>query len=100
MGVLKLIVLSGFFIVLGVIVWRKNVVDFIAGYNQAVIHSPKSLARNIGIVIILFGIEMALLMTANLSGFEVNTNVIGVLAIVHIIAILLCFLYDRLQLHK
>ena len=51
-----------FFIILGVIVWKKNIIDFIAGCKKDSIHNPKKLAKNIGLIIILFGIEIGILM--------------------------------------
>lgn len=100
MEILKILIFSGFFILMGILVWKKNIVDFIAGYKKNAIHNPKKLAKSIGIIIILFGVEIGLLMLLNLGDLTINPEIIGVLAIVHIIAILLCYVYDIIQFKR
>lgn len=100
MEILKIFIFSGFFILIGSLVWKKNIVDFIAGYKKDAIYNPKKLAKNIGIIIILFGIEIGLLMLLNLGDLPIHPENIGALAIVHIIAILLCYVYDIMQFKR
>lgn len=82
---------------MGSLVWQKNIVDFIAGYKKDAFHHSKKLAKSIGIIIMLFGIEIGLLMLLNLGKLTINPEIIGVLAMVHIIAILLCYVNDIIQ---
>ena len=97
MEILKIVVFSGFFVLLGSVVWKRNIIDFIAGYNENAVHNPRKLSKNIGIIIILFGIEIGILMFLNLGDFAINPEIIGVLVIIHIITILLCYVYDTIE---
>ena len=97
MEILKIAVFSGFFVLIGSLVWKRNIIDFIAGYNKDAVHNPRKLAKNIGIIIMLFGIEIGILMFLNLSNFAISPAIIGVLAIIHIIAVLLCYVYDTIE---
>ena len=100
MELLKILIFSGFFVLMGILVWKKNIVDFIAGYKKNVINNSKKLAKNIGIIIILFGVEIGLLMLLNLGDLTIKPEIIGVLAIVHIIAVLLCYIYDVIHFKR
>lgn len=99
MEILKIIIFSGFFVFLGTLVWKKNVIDFIAGFKKDSFNNPNQLAKNIGVIIILYGLEIGILMLINLGNINIPPIIIGILAIVHIIAILLCYVYDMKQ-HK
>ncbi|MGF9977277.1 DUF3784 domain-containing protein [Viridibacillus arvi] len=96
MEILQVIIFSGFFIVLGIIIWKKKPLDFIAGYQKIQIFDAEKLARNIGIVVIFFGAEVAILMGLNLIITSIDPLYIAILAMVHIILILLLFIYDQL----
>ncbi|MGE7920023.1 DUF3784 domain-containing protein [Viridibacillus sp. NPDC093762] len=100
MEMLQVIIFSGFFVVLGIIIWKKKPLDFIAGYQKNQIFDAKKLARNIGLVVIFFGAEVAILMGLNLSITSIAPLSIAVLAMGHIILILLLFIYDRLQFQR
>ncbi|MBK3496305.1 DUF3784 domain-containing protein [Viridibacillus sp. YIM B01967] len=100
MEIIKIFFSSSFFIILGIIFWLKQPLDFIAGYDEKKIYNAQKLARNIGSVIILFGVEIAIVMILNLSGFEIESMLIGILGIISIILILLCYLGDRFKFHQ
>ena len=42
MEIFKIFIFSGFFIVLGAIVWKKNIINFIAGYKKMSFIIPKN----------------------------------------------------------
>ena len=47
MEIFKVLLFSGFFVLMGVLVWKKNRVDFLAGYKKNAINNPKKLAKKL-----------------------------------------------------
>ena len=84
-----LIILAGFY------VWRKGIVNFIAGYQDGSIDDEKGLAKRIGLVIILFGAECLILILLNLYLLPLEAYYIGILAILNVLIILLLFIKAR-----
>ena len=86
------IALCALIILAGIYVWRKGIVNFIAGYKDGSIDDEKGLAKRIGLVIILFGTECLILVLLNLYLFPLEGYYIGILAILNVLIILLLFI--------
>ncbi|AKO92300.1 hypothetical protein [Priestia filamentosa] len=94
---LLVIFLSLFIIYVGVKIRKRERVDFIAGYN--VIFKPrneKKLAKRVGVLVMLFGIETIVFITlslflSNLVGFY------GTLVVLNILFIGIFIIVDQLS---
>ena len=84
-----------FFVTAGLHVWRKGMVNFIAGYEEGSIRDEKGLARRIGIVIMAFGAECFILLCLNLYLHPLEAYYIGILAIVNVSIVLLLFIQAK-----
>ncbi|WP_210366015.1 hypothetical protein [Bacillus sp. REN3] len=91
------VLLGTFFILLGIFIWRKGSVSFLAGYTKDRINNEKLMAKRIGIVIILFGLETILLIAINLYLVDLDGLIYGVLAILHILAILFLIILTQMN---
>ncbi|MEH7883833.1 hypothetical protein V7654_05865 [Bacillus sp. JJ1609] len=89
--------LGSFFVLLGIFIWRKGSVSFLAGYAKDKINNEKLMAKRIGIVIILFGLETILLIATSLFVTEVDGFIYGILAILHILTILLLMILTQMS---
>ncbi|MEH7444255.1 hypothetical protein V7201_18235 [Bacillus sp. JJ1122] len=89
--------LGSFFVMLGIFIWRKGSVSFLAGYAKGKIHNEKLMAKRIGIVSILFGLETILLIAITLFITEVDGLIYGILAILHILVILLLMILTQMS---
>lgn len=89
--------LGSFFVLIGIFIWRKGSVSFLAGYVKDKIHNEKLMAKRIGIVSILFGLETILLIAISLFITEVDGLIYGILAILHILAILLLMILTQMS---
>ena len=69
--------LGSFFILLGLFIWRKGSVSFLAGYAKDKVNNEKLMAKRIGLVVILFGFETILLIAVSLYVREVEGLVYG-----------------------
>jgi len=87
--------LGSFFVLLGIFIWRKGSVSFLAGYAKDKINNEKLMAKRIGLVIILFGLETILFIATSLFITEVNGLIYGIIAILHILAILLVMILTQ-----
>ena len=90
--------LGSFFILLGLFIWRKGSVSFLAGYAKDKVNNEKLMAERIGLVVILFGFETILLIAVSLYLIQVDALIYGVLAGLHVLAIL--FLMVLTQMSK
>lgn len=91
------VLLGSFFIILGIFIWRKGSVSFLAGYTKGMINNEKLMAKRIGIVIILFGLETILLIALQLFVINVDGLIYGMLAIIHILAILFLMILTQMS---
>lgn len=89
--------LGGFFILLGLFIWRKGSVSFLAGYEKDKVNNEKLMAKRIGQVIILFGFETILLIAVSLYVIQVDGFIYGVLAILHVLAILFLMVFTQMS---
>ena len=92
------VLLGSFFILLGLFIWRKGSVSFLAGYAKDKVNNERIMAKRIGLVIILFGFETILLIAVNLFVMQIDGLIYGVLAGLHVLAIL--FLMVLTQMSK
>ena|GEM_PF-6425316 len=83
------------FILTGLYVWRKGIVNFIAGYQEGSIQDEKGLAKRISIVIMAYGVECLILLLLNIYLFPLEAYYIGVLTILNVLIILLLFIQAR-----
>lgn len=91
------VILSSFFVFLGLYVWKKGSVNFLAGYQKETITHEKRLAKNIGLVIIAFGIESALVIGIFLYIYHFETFYFGILAMIHVLIILSLFIMNQFK---
>ncbi|MFJ8262905.1 hypothetical protein ACIQ4I_13275 [Rummeliibacillus sp. NPDC094406] len=91
------VLLGSFFIILGIFIWRKGSVSFLAGYAKDRINNEKLMAKRIGIVIILFGLETILLIALHLFVINVDGLFYGMLTIMHILAILFLMILTQMS---
>ncbi|MEQ2528557.1 hypothetical protein WMO40_17880 [Bacillaceae bacterium CLA-AA-H227] len=89
------ICLSSFFSLVGIYIWSKGSVSFLAGYKNLKINNEKLMAKRIGMVMILFGVETMILITINLFVVSIDGLLYGVLAILHILAILILITFTQ-----
>lgn len=92
------VLVGSFFILLGLFIWRKGSVSFLAGYAKDKVNNERIMAKRIGLVIILFGFETILLIAVNLFVMQIDGLIYGVLAGLHVLAIL--FLMVLTQMSK
>ncbi|WP_455663081.1 DUF3784 domain-containing protein [Pradoshia sp.] len=86
---------SLFFILTGIYIGRRGIVNFIAGYQEGSIEDEKGLAKRIGIGMIAFGIESFILVLLHLYLIPIEAYYIGVLAILNVVIILVLFIQAR-----
>lgn len=91
------ILLSSFFIFLGIRIWKKEKVTFFAGVSENMLKNEKKLAERIGKLIILFGIETVLLIFTSLFIINFQSYYYGILAMLHVLVILLFLVIDQLE---
>ena len=89
--------LGSFFILLGLFIWRKGSMSFLAGYAKDKVNNEKLMAKRIGLVIILFGFETILLIAVNLYIMPVDALIYGILAGLHVLAILLVMVLTQIS---
>ncbi|WP_079504897.1 hypothetical protein [Mesobacillus jeotgali] len=92
--------LGSFFILLGLFIWRKGSVSFLAGYAKDKVNNEKLMAKRIGLVIVLFGIETILLIGISLFIMPVDGLIYGVLAGIHVLVILILMVLTQLSDHE
>lgn len=90
--------LGSFFILLGLFIWRKGSVSFLAGYAKDKVNNEKLMAKRIGLVVIFFGVETIILIAISLYVMPVEALLYGILAGLHVPAIL--FLMVLTQMSK
>ena len=81
---LCLVIMAG-----GLFVWKNEKVRFFAGVDTGYFRNERMLAKKIGLSIIGFGGELALLLTVHAFLIPVPAIWTGVLAILHILYILM-----------
>lgn len=89
--------LGSFFILLGLFIWRKGSVSFLAGYAKDKVNNEKLMAKRIGLVVILFGIETILLIAVSLFVMPVDALLYGILAGLHVLAILFLMVVTQMS---
>lgn len=91
------VILGSFFVLLGLFLWRKGSMSFLAGYAKGKIHNERLMAKRVGIVIILFGFETILLIAISLFITDVEGLIYGILAVLHILAILFLMILTQMN---
>lgn len=71
--------------------------SFLAGYAKDKVNNEKLMAKRIGLVIILFGFETILLIAVNLYIMPVDALIYGILAGLHVLAILLVMVLTQIS---
>ncbi|MBT2680562.1 hypothetical protein J7E38_16255 [Bacillus sp. ISL-35] len=89
--------LGSFFILLGLFIWRKGSVSFLAGYAKDKVNNEKLLAKRIGLVIILFGFETIILIAVSLYVMPVDALLYGILTGLHVLAILFLMVVTQMS---
>jgi hypothetical protein len=89
--------LGSFFILLGLFIWRKGSVSFFAGYAKDKVNNERLMAKRIGLVVILFGIETILLIGVSLFVMQMDVLIYGVLAGMHLLAILFLMMLTQIS---
>ncbi|MFB6467200.1 hypothetical protein ACE38V_10275 [Cytobacillus sp. Hz8] len=95
---LILMAIGIFITMIGYSIYHKGKTSFIAGFNEVFIpKNEKKLARQIGCVIIIFGIETFLFPIA----YQIIDGLVGfhltILSFLHILVVLLFMLSDQLS---
>ena len=90
------VLLGSFFVLLGFFLWRKGSMSFLAGYAKGKIRNERLMAKRVGIVIILFGFETIILIAISLFIMKVEGLIYGILAILHILAILFLMILTQM----
>ena len=73
----------------GLFVWKNGKVRFFAGVDAGFIRNERMLAKKIGLSIIAFGCELAILLTVHTFLIPVPAIWTGVLAVIHILHVLI-----------
>jgi hypothetical protein len=89
--------LGSFFILLGLFIWRKGSVTFLAGYEKDKVNNEKLMAKRIGLVVILFGFETILLIAVSLYVMPVDALIYGILAGLHVLTILFLMVFTQMR---
>lgn len=89
--------LGSFFILLGLFIWKKGSVSFLAGYAKDKVKNEKLMAQRMGLLVILFGFETILLIAVSLYVMPVEALIYGVLAGLHVLAILLVMVLTQMS---
>jgi hypothetical protein len=92
--------LGCFFILLGLFIWRKGSVSFLAGYAKDKVNNEKLMAKRIGLLVILFGIETILLIAVSLYVMPVDALIYGILVGLHILAILFLMVLTQMSQYE
>jgi hypothetical protein len=91
--------LGSFFILLGLVIWKKGRVSF-SGYAKDKVNNEKLMAKRIGLVVILFGFETILLIAVSLYVMPLDALIYGILAGLHILAILFLMVLTQMSQHE